>query len=119
VRLLMLSIEIDRKDTIIRELLMASSNNHYEIQLEEMQMQCQRYQVEIKSLTETVQMLKENLTLMESAKSKEVIHSLSNHFNDELEGKVSLLEGRLRRAEEEKIALEEQLKQLKLNQSMA
>lgn len=114
----MLSIEIDRKDNIIRELLMASSNNHYEIQLEEMQMQCQRYQLEIKSLTETVQMLKENLTIMESAKSKEVIHSLSNHFNDELEGKVSLLEGRLRRAEEEKIALEEQLKQLKLNQSM-
>lgn len=114
----MLSIEIDRKDNIIRELLMASSNNHYEIQLEEMQMQCQRYQLEIKSLTETVQMLKENLTIMESAKSKEVIHSLSSHFNEELEGKVSLLEGRLRRAEEEKIALEEQLKQLKLNQSM-
>ncbi len=115
----MLSIEIDRKDTIIRELLMASNNNHYELQLEEMQMQAQRYQLEIKSLSETVQMLKENLSIMESAKSKEVIHSLSNHFNDELESKVSLLEGRLRRAEEEKIALEEQLKQLKLNQSMA
>jgi hypothetical protein len=46
------------------------------------------------------------------------LHSLSHHFNDELEGKVTALEGRLRRAEEEKIALEEQLKQHKLNQSM-
>lgn len=43
---------------------MATNNSHYEIQLEEMQMQCQRYQIEIKSLTETVLMLKENLTLM-------------------------------------------------------
>jgi hypothetical protein len=60
----MLSIEIDRKDTIIRELLMASNNNHFEIQLEEMQMRCQRYELEIKSLTETVQMLKENLSLI-------------------------------------------------------
>jgi hypothetical protein len=70
---------------------MATNNSHYEIQLEEMQMQCQRDQIEIKSLTETVQMLKDNLTLIESAKSKEVVHSLSNHFNDELEGKVSTL----------------------------
>jgi len=43
-------------------------------------------------------MLKENLTIIESAKSKEVVHSLSNHFNDELEGKVTALEGRLRLA---------------------
>jgi hypothetical protein len=45
VRLLMLSIEIDRKDTIIRELLMATNNSHFEIQIEEMQMQCQKYQI--------------------------------------------------------------------------
>jgi hypothetical protein len=63
-------------------------------------------------------MLKENLSIIESAKSKEVVTSLSHHFNDELEGKVVALEGRLRRAEEERIALEEQLKQHKLNQSM-
>jgi hypothetical protein len=47
-----------------------------------------------------------------------VFHSISNHFNEELESKVFALEGKLRRAEEEKIAFEEQLKQNKLNQSM-
>ena len=33
-RLLLLSIELDRKDAIIRELLNAAHNNQYEVQME-------------------------------------------------------------------------------------
>ena len=61
--------------------------------------------MEIKTLTETVQMLKENISVIESTKNKEVFHSLSHHFNEELEAKVTTLEAKLRRTEEDKISL--------------
>ena len=43
--------------------------------------------MEIRTLSETVQMLKENITIIESNKNKEVFHSISQ-FNEELENKA-------------------------------
>jgi hypothetical protein len=78
----MLSIEIDRKDTIIRELLMATNNNQYEIEIEQFSMRCQKYEVEIKTLNETIQMLKENISVIESTKNREVFNSVNQQFNE-------------------------------------
>jgi hypothetical protein len=64
-------------------------------------------------------MLKENISVIESTKNREVFNSVNNQFNEELENKVYSLEAKLRKVEDEKIGLEEQLKQNKLNQSMA
>lgn len=50
----MLAIEIDRKDTIIRELMMAASNSEHEIAYEEMRMVNEKYLMEIKTLRETI-----------------------------------------------------------------
>lgn len=83
-----------------------------------MRMRNQKYLMEIKTLRETVQMLKENILSAQSSKSREVFASINHQFNDELEKKIQSLEAKLRDVEDEKISLAEQLRQNNLNQSM-
>lgn len=40
--------------------------------------------MEVKTLTETISMLKENISVIESAKNREVFNSVSHQFNEEL-----------------------------------
>lgn len=116
-RLLLISIELDRKDHIIRELL-AAANSQDSSAIEEIGRRCQHYEMEVKTLNETVAMLKENIAAMEATKNKEFVFNSITQFNEELENKVYSLESKLRKTQEEKIELEEALKKHRLNQSM-
>ena len=49
-RILMLSIEIDRKDTIIRELLELVSGDESRRVIEELNIKCTKYEMEVKTL---------------------------------------------------------------------
>ena len=98
-RQLLLSIELDRKDTIIRELLELVEGDDSRRVIEELNIKCSRYELEVKSLRETISMLKENISSIESAKNNQMFTSMSQ-FNEELEQKVSHLEAKLRKVQE-------------------
>ena len=61
-RIMMLSIEIERKDTIIRELIDLAPGEEMRRVIEELKMKCNKYEIEVKTLTETISMLKENIS---------------------------------------------------------
>ena len=115
-RILMLSIEIDRKDTIIRELLEQASGEDSRRIIEELTLRCNKYEVEKNNLHEQIHILNDNISSIE-IKNKELLTSVS--FSEELESKIMKLENKLRRAEEEKIDLEEQVRNNQVNQTMA
>ena len=62
-------------------------------------------------------MLKENISSIEIAKNNQMFTSTSQ-FNEELDHKVSQLESKLRKVQEEKIDLEEELNKIKMKQTM-
>jgi hypothetical protein len=74
-RLLMLSIELERKDCIIRELLITASNDESHQIVNQLSDKCHHYEREIQTLTQTIAMLKDNIRDIEAIQSREMIHS--------------------------------------------
>jgi predicted nucleic acid-binding Zn-ribbon protein len=62
-------------------------------------------------------MLKENISSIESTKNNQMFTSMSQ-FNEELEHKVTQLETKLRKVQEEKIDIEQELSKIKTNQTL-
>lgn len=87
-RILMLSIEIDRKDTIIRELLEQASGEDSRRIIEELTLRCNKYEVEKNNLHEQIHILNDNISSIE-IKNKELLTSVS--FSEELESKIMKL----------------------------
>jgi hypothetical protein len=80
-RVLMLSIEIDRKDSIVRELLELVSNDESRRVIDELNIKCSKYEIEVKSLRETITMLKENISSIESANNNNKMFTSMSQFN--------------------------------------
>ena len=105
IRLLMLSIEIDRKDNIIRQLLELVAGDDSRRVIEEWSHKCGKYEVQVKTLAETINMLKENISILETKRTNDTYNNYTHltHINQDLEQKVKHLENVLKRTQEEKI----------------
>lgn len=94
--MLMLTIEIDRKDAIIQELQATLSNCEQHEIINQLSQQCQKYEADIALLDQTVATLRDTIVEMDSFKKKDTLTTV-NQINEELEDKVRVLETSLRK----------------------